>query len=133
MRGESKDGLSTYYMKFRHEKNVFDHMHDRIVQMDLNGSSYIKIIGIRNSLEKEWHNHYEFLTWEYGKHHLKQSDMDRLHCFTLVLGDNFEQSKKENFCIKCLTCFSFFKGKFFPFLKRSMNKYLQITRMKLQP
>ena len=30
MRGKSKSGLSTYYIKFCRGKNVFDHMIDRI-------------------------------------------------------------------------------------------------------
>ena len=42
---ESTSGLSTYYIKFHHGKNVFDHMIDRIVKMDLNGSSSIDMIG----------------------------------------------------------------------------------------
>ena len=42
---DSKSGLSTYYIKFRRDKNVFDNMLDRIVQMDLHGRPYINIIG----------------------------------------------------------------------------------------
>ena len=76
MRGESKSGLSTYYIKLCHGKNVFDHMLDRIGEMDLNGSSSIEIIGFIKTLKKEWHNHFELITWKYRKHHLKQSDMD---------------------------------------------------------
>ena len=58
MRSESKAILSTYYIKFCHGKNVFDHMLDTIVQMDLNGSSPIDIIGFIKSLKKEWENRY---------------------------------------------------------------------------
>ena len=114
---ESKSGSSTYYIKFHHGKNVFDHILDMIVKMYLNGSSSIGIFGLRKALKKEWNNHYELLTWEYGKHHLKQSDMDRLHCCTFALGDNSEHSHQENSCIDCLTCFSFFKRKGIPFLE----------------
>ena len=67
--------------------------------MDLNGSSYIGIIGLRKKLKKEWHNHYELLTWEYGKHHLKQSDMDQLHCCTFVLGGNCEHIHQRNIAL----------------------------------
>ena len=49
---EPKSGLSIYYIKFCHSKNIFDHMLDRIGQMDLNGSSSIDIIGFRKSLNK---------------------------------------------------------------------------------
>ena len=52
MRGESKSGLSTYYIKFCHGKNLFDHILDRIGQMDLNGSSSMDIIDFRKSLKK---------------------------------------------------------------------------------
>ena len=72
MPGDSRSGLSRYYIKSRHGKNVFDHMLDNIVKMDLNGSSSIDIIGFIRSMKKEWHNNYELLIWEYGKHHLKQ-------------------------------------------------------------
>ena len=37
MCGDSKSGLYTYYIKLRHGKNNFDHILDRIGQMDLNG------------------------------------------------------------------------------------------------
>ena len=52
MRGESKSGFSTYSIKLRHGKNVFDHVLGRIGQMDLNGRSYIDIIGFIKSLKK---------------------------------------------------------------------------------
>ena len=105
LNGESKSGLSTYYIKFCHGKNVFDHILDRIGQMDSNESSSVYIICFIKSLKKEWQNHYELLTWEYGKHHLKQSDMDILHCCMFTLGGNCEHSNKENSYVECLTCF----------------------------
>ena len=101
--------------------------------MDLNVNSSIDIIGFRKSLKKEWHNHYEFLTWEHVKHHLKKLGMDQLHCCKFALGGNCYNGHKENSCIKCLTFLSFFKRKVFPLLKNSMKKYLQIRIMKLQP
>ena len=64
MRGKSKSELSTYYVKFRHGKNVFDDTFDIIGQMNLNESPSIDIISIIKSLNKEWHNHYELITWE---------------------------------------------------------------------
>ena len=76
----------------------------------------IDIFGLRKTLKKEWHNKYEFLTWGYGKHHLKQSDMDRLHCYMFALGGNCKHSHQGNSCIKCVTCFSFFKRKVILFL-----------------
>ena len=107
-------------------------MLDRIGQMNLNGGSSIIIIGFNKSPKKEWPNNHEFLTWEYGKHHLKQSDTDQLHCCTFALGGNFKHSHKENFLIKCLTCFSFFKRKVLLFLKKvneevSPNKKDEVT------
>ena len=59
MRGESKSGLSTYYIKSRHGENAFDAMLDRIGEMDLNGSSSIAIVGFIKTLNKKWKNHYE--------------------------------------------------------------------------
>ena len=60
--------------------------------------------------------YYEFLTWEYGKHHLKKSDNDILHYCTFALGGKCKHSHQENSLIKCLTCFSFFQNKVLPFL-----------------
>ena len=91
--------------------------------MDLNGSSSINIISFTKSLNKEWHNNDEFLTWEYGKHHLTQLDMDQLHCCTFALGGDCEYSHKEISCVKCLTCLSFFNRKVFPFLRMSIQSY----------
>ena len=62
---ESKSGLSIYYIKPCLGKNIFDHMFDRIGQMNINGISYINMIGFSKSFKKEQHNHYKFLTWEY--------------------------------------------------------------------
>ena len=52
LHGESKSGLSIYYIKYRGGKTVFDHMLDRIGKMDLNGSYSIDILGFRISLNK---------------------------------------------------------------------------------
>ena len=52
----------------------------------------------------------------YRKYHLKQSDNDILHCCTFALGGKCENSRQENSCIKCLTCFSFVQNKMLPFL-----------------
>ena len=52
MHGESKYGLYTYNINFLFGKNVFDAMLDRIGEMDLNGSSFINIIGFRKKLKK---------------------------------------------------------------------------------
>ena len=84
--------------------------------MDLNDSSSTDIIRSIKTLNKYWKINDEFLTWEYGKYHLKQSDNDRLHCCTFALGGKWEHSHQENSRIKCLTCFYFFHNKVFPFL-----------------
>ena len=44
MNGESKSGLSTYYIKLRHVKTVFDAMLDRIGEMEINDSTSTDII-----------------------------------------------------------------------------------------
>ena len=77
----------------------------KIVELDLYGSATIEMIDFSKSLKREWQNHYEFLTWKYGKHHLKLSYMDQLHCFTFLLGGNYKHTHQENSCVKCLTCF----------------------------
>ena len=54
MCGDSKSGLSTYYIKFQPGKTVFDAILDRIGEMELNDSSYTEIICSRKTLKKEW-------------------------------------------------------------------------------
>ena len=119
---ESKYGLSTYYIEFLHAKNFFDDMIDRIGEMDLHGSSSIKIIGFGKTLKKEWQNRYELFTWEYVKNHLKQSGKDQLNCCTFALRGNCEHSHQNNSCITCLNCFSFFKSKILPFLNNANDE-----------
>ena len=48
--GESKSGLSTYYVNLRHVKNIFGHIIDRIGKMDLNDCSPIGIFGLSKTL-----------------------------------------------------------------------------------
>ena len=52
LRGESKSGLSTYYIILSWQE-CFAHILDRIGQMDLNASSSIDIIGSSKSMNKE--------------------------------------------------------------------------------
>ena len=67
-------------------------------------------------LKKEWQKHYKFLTWEYGKHHQKQSDGAVLQIFTLELVSKCKQKNQGKSCTKCLTCFLFFRNILLPFL-----------------
>ena len=76
--------------------SFFYSMLGRIGKMDINGSYSIDIFGFK-TLNKEWPNRYEFLAWEYGKHHLKKSNMDQLNCCTFALGGNFEQIHPRKF------------------------------------
>ena len=69
-------------------------MLDRTVEMDLNRSSSINIIVFREKLNKEWKHNDELLIWEYGKHHLKKRDKDRLHCCRFALGRNCKHINK---------------------------------------
>ena len=58
MYGESKAEFSTYHIELSHGKNIFDHILDRIGEMDLNGISSIEILGFGKTLKKEWNNNY---------------------------------------------------------------------------
>ena len=60
---------------------------------------------VLSNTEERVKNNYELLTWEYGKHYLRKIDKYQLHYCTFALGDNFEHSHQENYCITCLTCF----------------------------
>ena len=83
MRGESKYGLYTQYKWFLHVKTVFDAIIDRIGELELKNSPPTNIFCFRKTLKEDiktpkeqWQKHYKILTWEYGKHHLKQQDGD---------------------------------------------------------
>jgi hypothetical protein len=121
-RGESKAGLSTYYVKFRHLRDVFFAMLKRIPALQLDADRRPESLspdGIASwckTLMKEWQSYYDFLTWKYAKHHLKQADKDRFHCCTWALGGGCDHEHQADGCSQCSGCFQFFDLKVRPFL-----------------
>ena len=76
-----------------------------------------------------------FLTREYGKHQLKQSDGDILHCCTFALGGKCKHEHQGNHCTKCLTCFSSFQNKVLILMRNvndaiSSNENYEVDTMK---
>ena len=75
---ESKPALSTYYIKFQHRKTLSDAMMDRIGELELKTALPLTYFSIKTlkeesrTLKEDCGKYYDFLTWEYVKHHLKQ-------------------------------------------------------------
>lgn len=123
-RGESKAGLSTYYVKFRHLRDVFFAMLKRIPELELNADrrpDSLSPDGIASwckTIRREWQIYHDFLSWEYAKHHLKQADKDRFHCCTWALGGECDHAHQADGCSQCSGCFQFFDLKVRPFLEQ---------------
>ena len=86
-RGESKAGLSTYYINLRYSASVFTQMMKRVscfAYVDSDEQRAVKTEA--DSLIEEWKNIQMFLMWEYSNRHLKIEDCDRAHCCTYALG-----------------------------------------------
>ena len=76
MRGVSKADLSTYKNKFRHCKDVLLAMLKRTGELQFGMSSNTNLITRIKQLKDEWMKNCDFLTWNYGKHHLKLTECD---------------------------------------------------------
>lgn len=116
-RGESKAGLSTYYIQLRYSGNIFTRMMTRLLDFE-----YRNIQGKREvteqckSLLKEWKDVQMFVMWEYTNRHLKMSSSDPAHCCTYTLGGICTHKHNTRSCAKCNSCLDFFYKKVKGFL-----------------
>ena len=76
-RGESKAGLSTYYISLRYGTSIFDKMMDRVSELT---SGDMEISNATSKkLKDEWFDIHLFIISEYSSKHLKISDKDPCH------------------------------------------------------
>lgn len=109
-RGESKAGLSTYYIQLRYSGSVFIRMVKRVVEFEFTNADEKKEVKERSSnLLKEWEEVQMFVMWEYTNRHLKESSSDPAHCYTYALGGKCtHHNHRKKSCSKCNSCFDFF-------------------------
>ena len=108
-RGETKAGLSTYYIRFRYVGLVFERMLGRLAEMPYissNTASSIKL-KLRNLLST-WKDMYLFLSFKYSFKHLELSCPDKAHCSTYAMGGTCQHEHYDDVCQKCNDCFTFF-------------------------
>lgn len=118
-RGESKAGISTYYIQFRYCGKIFSEMVTRI--LDFPFSCVQDAANIKTELQMclhKWSELEQFLMWEFSNAHIKLGDDDASHCASFALGGVCTHIHRTITCDKCSSCFTFFDVK----LKKLLQK-----------
>ena len=121
-KGESKAGLSTYYINLRYSSKTFVEMMKRVscfAYMNPDEQRALKVQA--DELIEEWKKMQMFLMWEYSNRHLKIEDEDPVHCCTFALGGTCNHEHRTVSCDKCSSIFTFFQAKTHGFLTRVSN------------
>ena len=108
IRGETKCGLSSYYIHLRYQTQVFVHMMGRV------GVICPHFLEQAKALVEEWSTMTCFVMWEYSKKHITLDDLDPCHCSRYGLGgscDDAMHSHNSVGCEKCSSCITFFTTK----------------------
>ena len=107
-RGESKSGVSTYYIQFRYASSVFVKMINRI--KDFHFKTQVSRVG-RLAMSKElldlWEKIEQFLKWEYSSLHMLIKDSNNVHCCFHAFGSCLHKHDKCE-CPKCSLIFHFY-------------------------
>ena len=102
-RGESKAGLSTYYINLRYCSRVFSNMMKRlnyfVDDMAQNDSSTLK--NDITSIHDEWKRIQLFVMWELSNRHLKTKQKDPVHCCSYALKGAGNTIYNQHCCEKC--------------------------------
>jgi hypothetical protein len=104
-KGQSKTGLSTYYVKLTHAFNVFIEMLKRLTIMD-NVKSLEWLQHETKLLREDCNTRKDFLTYRYSKEHLQIDDKSPSHCCRHSLNGNNTCSdhSHENMSQECKEC-----------------------------
>ena len=108
-RGESKAGLSTYYIQLRSCSYIFIKMIKRVIDLpyvDVATARSVKVEA--TALLSEWDQIQQFVMWEYSNRHLQIEDQDICHCCSHALNNCCTHGHKQESCAKCNNCFTFF-------------------------
>ena len=118
-KGESKAGLSTYYINLRYHSKIFVEMMKRVSCFAYASSDEQEAVKEdADEVIKEWKKIQMFLMWEYSNCHLKIEDEDPAHCCTFALGGTCTHEHRTVSCEKCSCCFTFFQTTVHGFLTR---------------
>lgn len=110
-RGESKAGLSTYYIQLRYSASVFVRMMKRIMDFEYTTTEQKNEVKEKcTNLVKDWEEIQMYIMWEYTDSHLEISSQDRAHCCTYALDPKKSKQRRYNTqcCGKCNSCLDFF-------------------------
>lgn len=107
-RGETKAGVSTYYIRFRYSSNTFVMMMKRLDELEILSIIMSEVqSGVKNIVE-EWKNIEQFLVWDYSANNLSLDDSDIAHCCQCALGGLCSRIHMGQSCQKCSSMVSFF-------------------------
>jgi hypothetical protein len=123
-RGESKVGLSTYYIKLIHCGIVFTRMMKRVGDLEYPSSEVQAIY--KETITKlllECDAIQMFVMWEYSNRHLKHHDEDVCNCFTFALDGACSDIHQLRSCSKCSRCVTFIDR------VKTFLEYIQIYNM----
>ena len=111
-KGESKAGLSVYYINLRYSASIFTQMMKRVSCFAFASFDEQRFANKEaETLIEEWKKMQMFLMWEYSNKHLKIEDGDRTHCCTYALGGTCTRKHKTVSYKKCSGFFTFFQTK----------------------
>ena len=120
-RGETKAGLSTYYIRMRYASNLFVSMMKRVCNLDSSVNNKDEIQCKDEELIHEWKIHEQFIMWDYPTNHLSLQSEDIAHCCRCALGGYCDESHPENSCPRCSKLVTFFDTKVCEYLHIVMN------------
>lgn len=123
-RGQTKAGLSTYYIRMRDFSKIFVRMMHRIkeiVSANANGA----ILEEHSRLLEKWSNIQQFILWSYSHDHLHLHHEDILHCCSFALGGLCRHNHEDNdwWCNKCADTLTFFD---------KVQSYIQTSIIEIQ-
>lgn len=132
-RGQTKAGLSTYFIRMRDMGNTFISMLHRVqfILKDIDDKTHVEYA---NQLIHEWKNIQQFVLWEYSNCHLKTSDKDAIHCCAYALGGKciHEHDMQSSCCDKCSNVFTFFQVKVANFLRNQVFPFASDTSTRVE-
>lgn len=105
-RGETKAGLSTYYIRLRYSSKIFFSMLGRL--RELQCFDDVSLIAARTKeLGEEWDQLQQFMMWSYSNQHVRIIDEDTAHCAAYALGGVCHHEHLVA-CAECVPLFTFF-------------------------
>ena len=98
-RGETKAGLSTYYIRFRYSSNTFVLMMKRLDELGCFFRNQSELQRHVQKLVGDWKCIEQFLSWDYSTNHLSFEIADIAHCCRCALGGICARIHGDTSCI----------------------------------